>query len=128
MLLIKTEIRPSPIHGLGIFAAEFIAAGTITWKYLDGFDQRLPASILDRLSDPAKKQFLKYSYVDTVTGLYELCADDARFFNHSEEPNTAGVPTGEDMDIATRDIQAGEELTCDYRTFDRDWRDKLVAM
>lgn len=125
MLLVKTEVRPSPIHGLGLFAAEFIPDGTVTWRYLDGFDQRLPESILSILSGPAKEQFLKYSYVDPVTGLYELCADDARFFNHSENPNTAGVPSGEDVDIATRDINAGEELTCDYRTFDRDWRNKL---
>lgn len=125
MLLVKTEVRLSPIHGLGVFAAEFIPDGTVTWRYLDGFDQRLPESILSILSHPAKEQFLKYSYVDPTTGLYELCADDARFFNHSENPNTAGVPTGEDADIATRDINVGEELTCDYRTFDRDWRNKL---
>jgi len=125
MLLVKTEVKLSPIHGLGVFAAEFIPDGTVTWRYLDGFDQRLPESILNILSRPAKEQFLKYSYVDPTTGLYELCADDARFFNHSETPNTAGVPTGEDSDIATRDINIGEELTCDYRTFDRDWRNKL---
>jgi len=125
MLLIKTRVKPSKIHGFGLFADEFISQGTITWRYLDGFDQRLPESILGLLSDSAREQFLKYSYVDLTTGLYELCADDARFFNHSDEPNTASLPGKDDVDVATRDISRGEELTCDYRTFDRDWRLKL---
>lgn len=128
MLLVKTRIRPSPIRGIGVFAAEFIPQGTVTWRFLEGFDQRLPESILSVLSDPAKEQFLKYTYVDPVTGLYELCADDARFFNHSDTPNTTSVATEADMDVATRDINLGEELTCDYRTFDRDWRNKLSAI
>jgi SET domain-containing protein len=41
--------------------------------------------------------------------------------NHAEDPNTAGVHEPgaiEGYDVATRDIEAGEELTCDYRTFD----------
>jgi SET domain-containing protein len=70
---------------------------------------------------------LKYSYFDDRVGLYELCSDDARFFNHADDPNTASVesPAGGHFDVATRDIATGEELTCDYRTFDRDWRAKL---
>ena len=55
--------------------------------------------------------------------LYELCSDDARFFNHSDEPNTGSISN--DTDVALRDIQQGEELTCDYRTFDADWQLKL---
>ncbi|MFZ3100192.1 MAG: SET domain-containing protein [Minisyncoccales bacterium] len=48
-------------------------------------------------------------------------ADDARFFNHSNTPNTFGTEDpGDEMAIcvALRDIQIGEELTADYRTFD----------
>jgi len=43
-----------------------------------------------------------------------VCADDARFMNHSENPSC--LDEGETTS-AKRDIQAGEELTCDYRTF-----------
>ncbi len=127
MLLVKTRIALSRIHGIGLFAEEFIPKGTVTWRFLDGFDLRLPESILGILSGPSREQVLKYTYVDPVSGLYELCADDARFFNHSDEPNTASVelPPGEEADVATRDISQGEELTCDYRTFDRDWKKKL---
>jgi SET domain-containing protein len=52
-----------------------------------------------------------------------LCADNARFMNHADEPNTTRVHIDgaiEDDDIATRDIRVGEEMTCDYRLFDAD--------
>jgi|SRR5712664_2224225 len=123
MLLIRSKTRVSEIHGIGLFADEFIPKGTITWRFLEGFDQRLPRSILNELSAPAREQFLKYSYFDSDKMLYELCSDDARFFNHSDEPNTGSISN--DTDVALRDIQQGEELTCDYRTFDADWQLKL---
>jgi uncharacterized protein len=123
MLLVKTKTRVSEIHGIGLFADEFISKGTMTWKFLEGFDLRLPKSILNELSLSAKEQFLKYSYLDSSSGLYELCSDDARFFNHSETPNTGSIT--DVIDVALRDIQPGEELTCDYRTFDADWAQKI---
>lgn len=123
MLLIKTKTHVSDIDRIGLFADEFIPQGTITWRFLEGFDQRLPRSILNELSAPAREQFLKYGYLDSDHMLYELCADDARFFNHSDVPNTGSISN--DSDVALRDIQPGEELTCDYRTFDADWQFKL---
>ncbi len=127
MLLIKTRVGVSKIHGIGLFADAFILKGTPTWMFLEGFDLRLPEDILYRLSDPAKDQFLKYSYFDPNLAIYELCSDDARFFNHSDTPNTRSIrlETGEEIDVASRDIDQGEELTCDYRTFDGDWKRKL---
>jgi uncharacterized protein len=127
MLLIRTRIGVSSIHGIGLFADEFIAKGSRTWRFLDGFDLRLPPSFLDQLSAPATAQLLHYSYFHAETGLYELCSDDARFYNHSDTPNTASVKlnSGEEIDIALRNINQGEEITCDYREFDPDWRSKL---
>ena len=46
-------------------------------------------------------------------GTMYMCVDNARFINHSDTPNTKNV--GDDCAV-TRDIQEGEELTCDYRT------------
>lgn len=126
MLLVKTKIGVSPIHGIGLFAEEYIPVGRPVWKFLHGFDLIVPADVVGRLAPPARQQFLEYCYIDVSTGEYILCSDDARFFNHSDDPNTAGEGTkGEDVDVATRDIQPGEELTCDYRTFDLDWKRKL---
>jgi hypothetical protein len=50
-----------------------------------------------------------------------LDGDDARFMNHSETPNVLAV-TAELM-VATRHIALGEELCCDYRSFDDSCRE-----
>lgn len=66
---------------------------------------------------------MRYAYQNPDTMNYVLCADDARFFNHSNEANTHCVVDPEDEDtanVASRDIQKGEELTVDYREFDTD--------
>lgn len=129
MLMVRTHLGVSKIHGIGLFADEFIPNGTITWRFTDGFDIRLPQSAVDALSPPARDQVLKYAYFDQRVGLYELCSDDARFFNHADDPNTTSVEStaGGHVDVAVRNIAKGEELTCDYRTFDRDWKAKLKA-
>jgi len=33
MLLIKTYLDKSPIHGIGVFAGEFIKKGTQVWEF-----------------------------------------------------------------------------------------------
>ena len=56
-----------------------------------------------------------------------LCFDDARFVNHSDTPNVATNyaqdPYG--LDVALRDIAAGEELTMDYAGFEEQSGRKL---
>src|SRR3712207_9305077 len=89
MLLVRTRLGPSPIHGIGLFAAEFIPKGTIIWEYRAGFDLRLTEEDLRRLAPPALEQVLEYSYVEG--GHYILCADDARFFNHAEQDRKSVV-------------------------------------
>jgi len=125
MLLVKTRIGPSTIHGTGLFANEFIAKGTIIWEFTAGFDVYVKAADIHRLPAAAQVQMLKYCYLDRETGHYILCADDTRFFNHSDAPNAVDLPGPEGHTIAARDIRMGEELTCDYRTFDADVLEKL---
>lgn len=128
MLLVATELRPSPIHGIGCFTTQFIPAGTVVWTFTPGFDLEIDPADLDALSAPAREQFIKYSYLDVVTGKYVLCFDDARFFNHSDSPNVldGSMPATTQSSVASRDIQPGEELTCDYRSFDAQSRLDLI--
>lgn len=128
MMLVKTEKRQSAIHGIGLFAAQDIPEGTPTWRFIAGIDQAIHPDVVARLPEASRFTFLTYAYLDIKTGLYVLCADDARFMNHSEEPNVSGDYTLDEVfgvDVAARDIQAGEELLCDYRTFDRIDREAL---
>lgn len=128
MMLVKTEKRQSEIHGIGLFAAQHIPEGTPTWRFFAGIDQAIHPDVVGRLPEASRFTFLTYAYLDIRTGLYVLCADDARFMNHSDEPNVRGdydLDGVFGVDVAARDIEAGEELLCDYRTFDRIDRNAL---
>ncbi|MFH0969766.1 MAG: SET domain-containing protein [Patescibacteria group bacterium] len=128
MLLVKTKLVPSKIQGNGLFADQFISKGAPIWKFKSGFDIIVSKDDLLHLSEPARNQFLNYCYLNRETDKYVLCFDDARFFNHSDNPNTANVDCPDDeegIDIATKDIEIGEEITCNYKEFDADFDYKL---
>jgi SET domain-containing protein len=116
MLLVRTRIDRSPIHGLGLFAVEPIARGTPVWRFTPGFDLELPPSRLDQVSPEQREQLLHYGYIDPRLGAFILCCDGARFINHSDTPNIAPDFSQDrhGIDIAVRDIATGEEITADY--------------
>ncbi len=127
MLLVKTKIGPSKIHGIGLFAAESIPKGMATWEFKPEFDVEVTEEGLRSLSKPACNQFLNYCYKNYSNGKYVLCFDDARFMNHSDSPNIADSNPADDYarDVAIRDILEGEELTYNYKKEDADWKRKL---
>lgn len=128
MLMVKTMLRQSVIEGTGLFAAEPIKAGTVTWRFVPGFDQLFTAEQIAALPDVAREAIETYTYLHGASGLYVYCLDNARFMNHADEPNTAGVHVDgaiEGYDVATRDIAEGEEMTCDYRVFDGGYQRKI---
>ena len=119
MMTIRTFIAPSRIHGIGIFAAKRIPEGTLVWKFHPDVDRTLTEEAIRALPLGCREQIEKYSYFSSVYQAYVLCGDDARFFNHSVSPNCRDYQTGdEEITVAGRDIEAGEELTSDYATFD----------
>lgn len=95
--------RPSPIHGTGLFAREALPAGTILWRFSPATSRRFRPG-----EDP-----LWTAFQDPSGGLW-ICTDDARFWNHSCEPNAA---PRNDLDVALRPLAAGEEVTYDYGLF-----------
>lgn len=131
MLMVKTKLGPSHIHGIGLFADQFIPKGTTTWRFVPGFDLRVDPDDLLRLSEPARKLFWQYAYVDKRNNHYILCFDDERFINHSEDPNIIQKRVGREIEgreIAARDIEQGEELTVNYYDFDKDAERKLKGI
>ena len=118
MLLVKTKLKASDRHGIGLFADQFIRRGTVTWRRSRVFDVAFPPKSLSRMPAFIKKQFLKYSYFDHGKKEYILCFDDQRFINHSRRPNIQSCPH---LDKAIRDIKKGEELVCNYRDYEYDW-------
>jgi SET domain-containing protein len=114
MLLVKTRLGESSIHGIGVLANEFIPKGTLVWKWHEGVDQNISTQLVDALPDIAKEYIKRYSWFSG--GWYCLCSDNDRFLNHSDNPNCGLL--GDWGDVALKDIQIGEELTVDYRKFD----------
>lgn len=117
MLLVPTVLGPSTIHGTGVFAASPIPAGTCIWEFSPGVDWRISPEDLEAFPEPYRTQLRAWCYRDTDDH-YVLCGDAAKFMNHADAPN-CDDPDGRHT-LANRDIAAGDELTCDYRTFDRD--------
>jgi SET domain-containing protein len=123
MLLVKTAVKPSRIHGRGLFANQNIRKGQAVWIYDSSIDKKFPKKKLAKL--PARMQkFVKYwSYLNDRDE-YVLCGDGARYINHSDRPNTLDVKTFLDMvlgregvTIASKEIKRGEEITSKYLYF-----------
>jgi uncharacterized protein len=117
MMLIPTYIAVSkiPYAGLGIFCSGFVAKGTALWEFTPGFDyeiHELPEH------EVARTFVLKYGYVPLIgPRRWVMCVDDARFFNHSDDPTCVEIG---DNTVARYDLHPGTELTTNYSSFARD--------
>lgn len=129
MLLVKTTIGPSTIHGIGLFAAEFIPKGTPVWQFKPGLDLVLTEAEVAALPEPARTTFKNYCYKSGRTERFVLCFDDGRYFNHAADANCdddeSAIIDGEIGDKAARDIHIGEELTNNYAITDSDFTYKM---
>lgn len=102
----RVEVRPSPIQGLGLFAAAPIAKDDVVIR-LGG--QLIDDRALERLAPP-------YSSVAIDEDLHLLIdpAHPVRYGNHACDPNLWHLDA---VTIAARrDIGTDEELTIDYAT------------
>jgi SET domain-containing protein len=120
MLLVPTRLAPSAIHGFGVFAVAQIAKGTPVWRFARGLDMEFSPDIVPTLPGLVQQFFSHYGYLDSNVQRIVLCFDDARFVNHSATPNVATdyAQDAYGLDVALRDIAAGEELTMDYAGFE----------
>jgi uncharacterized protein len=109
------EVRNSPIQGLGGFAIQRIRKGTRIIEYIG---ERITSEEGDRRYDDNKSEhphvllFVvdKHTVIDAGVG-----GNDARFINHSCEPNCKTVVEKKRVYIeAIKNIASGEELTYDY--------------
>src|SRR5215471_6472151 len=110
----KTEVRPSPIQGLGLFAREAIGAGEIVAVKGGHVVTASEWAVLTRELGPAEIQITEDLVIAPVTSAARPGA--MLYTNHSCEPNIA--IQGQIVFVAMRDIAAGEELTHDWATTD----------
>ena len=113
MLLVKTKLGKSRIHGLGVFADQSIRKGEPVWRFVEGFDRCWTPAQFARLPKQARDFVAFHGY--SVDGEILLTADNDHHMNHSEDSNThwhSGCIR------ARRAIAKGEELTNNYRELD----------
>lgn len=125
MMKVKTYIDAIKGKGIGVFASEFIPKGTIWWEWDSTLDVLITADKFETYDELTRKFIWKYAVTDKFGNLY-LCSDYGRYNNHSDNANTEGIDYKDGVAmraITTRDIQQGEEMTYDYRTFIYDFPD-----
>jgi SET domain-containing protein len=108
------EVRNSSIQGLGGFAIQRIRKGTRIIEYIG---ERITSEEGDRrYTDEAEHPHVLLFVVDKHTVIDAgVGGNDARFINHSCEPNCKTVVEKKRVYIeAIKNIAAGQELTYDY--------------
>ena len=112
MLLVKTYLGKSPIHGVGVFAGEFIPKGTLVWKFDPLIDIILTPEQVKSLPQVAR-EFIEFVGISYPFGedTYCLSLDNAQYMNHSSEYNLQPDSEG---DRSLVDIPEGTELTVNY--------------
>jgi uncharacterized protein len=109
-------VRNSPVHGLGVFATEGIKKGTRIIEYIG---ERVTHAEADRRYED-KEENDNHTFLFSVDSKVVIDAgvegNDARYFNHSCDPNCESVIEDRRVFIeAVRDIAGGDELTYDYQ-------------
>jgi SET domain-containing protein len=104
------KVRPSGVHGRGVYAKDFISGGTriieytgrrIAWEETDD-DENGPHTFIFGLEDG--------EVIDAAIG-----GNESRWINHSCDPNCEAIEEeGRVFIHAMRDIEPGEELSYDY--------------
>ena len=116
MMMVETELRPSPLHGIGVFVTERVRAGDLIWRFDSRIDRVFADDELKEMPEHLQRFLRTYSTLHAGLRLWVLCGDNGRHFNHSDTPNTRSLGIAFGDDVAAGDIEPGSELTSDYRT------------
>jgi SET domain-containing protein len=113
-------IKPSPLHGNGVFAIRPIPKGCRDMFSIGlGEFIKIERSEIDTL--PAHSRYLVETYCLFDDDYYWVpeygfkLMDVSLYLNHSDTPNVISINDGEFFE-AVRDIATGEELLIDYGT------------
>ena len=113
-------IKPSLLHGIGVFAIRDIPKGTRD-LFSQGVGEWIKLTIAEVESLPKHSRDLVENHCLFDEDHYYVpdygfkLVDLVVYLNHSDTPNVISINEGEYFE-ATRDIAAGEELLVDYGT------------
>jgi uncharacterized protein len=105
------EIRKSPIDGKGCFASAFFPKGRKIAEYTGELISR--REVARRIRTRRKHRICALSYYWSLDGARG--GNGTHYINHSCRPNSyMRITHGHLLFFALRDINPGEEITCDY--------------
>ncbi len=120
------EVKPSQIHGLGLFAKILIPKRTIWWharpqdvliiskKQFLTLDSSKKSKVIVKFMN----SLLTYSYYERDLDALILSLDNSRYVNHSFDANSGASEDGNGFcAVAQQDIPAGVEITEDYSKY-----------
>jgi uncharacterized protein len=110
------EVRHSPVHGFGVFAARSIRKGTTIIEYLGERVSHQKADARYEDKDPHDNHTFLFT-VDAKTVIDAgVNGNEARYINHGCDPNCESTTLNKRIFIeAIRTIRPGEELCYDYQ-------------
>lgn len=113
-------IKPSPLHGIGVFAIRDIPKGTSD-LFSQGVGEWIKLTVAEVEALPKHSKDLVENHCLFDENYYYVpdygfkLVDLVIYLNHSDKPNVISINDGEFFE-ATRDIAEGEELLVDYGT------------
>ena len=122
MLTVKTYLDKSDISGIGLFAGEPIKKGTITWRFHPIIDIYFSKKEYSLLPKNIKRFIDEYGSLSKISNKYILSIDNTRFTNHRSTPNLDTIKMENETEliaIANTNINIGEEMTINYKGFDK---------
>ncbi len=128
MIKIKYKLKPSKIHGIGLFADEDIAMNRVIFESLKKFMSVWTTEEFTKLDGYIKKYIKHYGSFSAIDNLWHLNHDDIRFCNHSIRKNNISRKDLRDKSyqlVAIRHIKKGEELLQDYNEFDNTLKERI---
>jgi SET domain-containing protein len=109
-----TIVKDSPIHGKGVFAKKIIPKGTRIFEYTG--EKVLKSNLVNDLANGLTSMIYVMNLNDIMAIDGERGGNDARFINHSCDPNCEVLYFDKTPYIyASEEIITGTELSFDYK-------------
>lgn len=119
MMYVSCKLGKSPIHSIGIFAAEDIKQGQLIYTVDPNIDLNTTLEQFSTFNDEEKARVRYFGYWSKLDQVWHVDFEDMRYINHSFAPNTTQDFSKTEAPLtALRDIRAGEELTQNYLEFE----------
>jgi uncharacterized protein len=116
MFLITTYVTISHINGVGVYTKNKISPGTVVAQWTPEVDRTFDNDVFDKLPKVVQ-QYIRKHGTKSEDGRWKLGMDGDQYINHSDRPN---LTRRGDKLITEHTINAGTELTCDYRPYRND--------